>query len=151
MRHLKAGKKLSRSASHRAALMRNLVTALLRNERIQTTDAKAKELRGWADRLISLGKDGSLHARRQASSVIHDRAVVRKLFETIAPRFQGRSGGYTRAVKIGWRRGDHAPVSVVELISGAGEAESSTPRRRRRSASRAAARKAEDKAAAAPA
>jgi large subunit ribosomal protein L17 len=144
MRHLKAGKKLSRSASHRVALMRNLVTALLRNERIQTTDAKAKELRSWADRLITLGKEGSLHARRQAASVVHDRAVVRKLFETIAPRFQGRSGGYTRAVKIGWRRGDHAPVSVIELVGGAGEAESSTPKRRRRPASRAA-RQAEDK------
>ncbi|MGH7846572.1 MAG: 50S ribosomal protein L17 [Candidatus Binatia bacterium] len=150
MRHLKAGKKLNRSASHRVALMRNLVTALLRNERIQTTDAKAKELRGWADRLITLGKEGSLHARRQASSVILDRAVVRKLFETIAPRFQGRSGGYTRAVKIGWRRGDHAPVSVIELIDGPGEAESSSPRRRRRSVSRAA-RKAEDKGAPVPA
>jgi large subunit ribosomal protein L17 len=118
--------------------MRNLVTALLRNERIQTTDAKAKELRGWADRLISLGKDGTLHARRQVSSVIYDRAVVRKLFETIAPRFQARAGGYTRAVKIGWRRGDHAAVSVIELIGASGEAEPETPKRRRRRAARSA-------------
>jgi len=119
MRHLKSGRKLSRSPSHRWALIRNLVTSLLRNEKIQTTDPKAKELRRWADRVISLGKQGSLHARRQALAIVQDKAVVRKLFETIGPRFKDRPGGYTRITKIGWRRGDCAPVSVVELVAGA--------------------------------
>ncbi|HWP57138.1 MAG TPA: 50S ribosomal protein L17 [Candidatus Acidoferrales bacterium] len=136
MRHLKAGKKLNRSGAHRAALMRNLVTALLKNERIQTTDAKAKLLRAWADQVISLGKEGTLNARRRAARIIRERAVVRKLFETIAPRFQGRAGGYTRTVKVGWRRGDHAPLCVVELIGRAGEAET-TPKSARRASPKA--------------
>jgi large subunit ribosomal protein L17 len=131
MRHLKSGRKLNRSGGHRLALMRNLLTALLRNERIRTTDAKAKELRGWADRLISLGKEGTLHARRQALSVVHDKGVVRKLFDTLGPRFKERPGGYTRAVKIGWRRGDHAPVSVVELVAPAEEPKTEAPKGRR--------------------
>ncbi len=116
MRHLKTGRKLNRSPSHRLALMRNLVTALLRHERIQTTDPKAKELRRWADRVISLGKEGHLHARRQALGIIPDRAVVRKVFEILAPRFKDRPGGYTRIVKIGWRHGDHAALSLIELV-----------------------------------
>jgi large subunit ribosomal protein L17 len=132
MRHLKAGRKLNRSASHRAALMRNLVTELLRRERISTTEAKAKELRGWADRMITWGKEGSLHARRQVLRVVRDRAVVRKLFETLAPRFRDRAGGYTRIVKIGWRKGDHAPLSVVELVEAAEPAKPERPPRRRR-------------------
>jgi large subunit ribosomal protein L17 len=118
MRHLKAGRKLGRSASHRWALMRNLVTCLLRDERIRTTDPKAKELRRWADRVITLGKEGSLHARRQALAIVQDKAIVRKLFDTIAPRFQNRPGGYTRIIKIGWRHGDAAPVSLIELVAG---------------------------------
>jgi len=124
MRHQKAGKKLNRSSSHRLALMRNLVTSLLRHERIETTDAKAKELRRWADWMIGLGKEGSLHARRQALKVIRDKTVVRKLFDALGPRFKSRPGGFTRIVKIGWRRGDHAAVSVVELISSDGAAKS---------------------------
>ena len=110
MRHLKSGRKLSRSSSHRWALMRNLITSLLREEKIRTTDPKAKELRRWADRVITLGKQGSLHARRQALGIVQDKSVVRKLFDTIAPRFKDRPGGYTRIIKIGWRRGDAAPV-----------------------------------------
>ncbi|MFQ5932710.1 MAG: 50S ribosomal protein L17 [Nitrospiraceae bacterium] len=117
MCHLRKGRKLNRSPSHRLALMRNLVTSLLRHDRIETTDPKAKELRRWADWMVGLGKEGSLHARRQALAVIRDKAVVRKLFDTLAPRFKNRPGGYTRTVKIGLRRGDHAPLSLVEIIA----------------------------------
>jgi large subunit ribosomal protein L17 len=147
MRHLKSGRKLSRSSSHRWALMRNLVTCLLRDERIRTTDPKAKELRRWADRVISLGKQGSLHARRQALGIVQDKAVVRKLFDTIGPRFKDRPGGYTRIIKIGWRHGDAAPISLVELVAGAVAAESGSEkkpsRRRRRAAAQEGAAKKE--------
>ena len=122
MRHRKSGRQLSRNSSHRWALMRNLITALLREEKIQTTDPKAKELRRWADRVITLGKEGSLHARRQALGIVQDKAVVRKLFDTIAPRFKSRAGGYTRIIKVGWRRGDAAQMSLIELVAGADEA-----------------------------
>ncbi len=122
MRHLKSGRKLSRTSSHRWALIRNLITSLLRDEKIRTTDPKAKELRRWADRVITLGKQGSLHARRQALGIVQDKAVVRKLFDTIAPRFKERPGGYTRIIKVGLRHGDAAPISLVELVSGANEA-----------------------------
>jgi large subunit ribosomal protein L17 len=122
MRHRKSGRQLSRNSSHRWALMRNLVTALLREEKIQTTVPKAKELRRWADRVITLGKAGSLHARRQVLGIVQDKAVVRKLFDTIAPRFKDRPGGYTRIIKIGWRRGDAAQMSLIELVAGADEA-----------------------------
>ena len=122
MRHLNSGRKLSRNSSHRWAMMRNMVTSLLREEKIQTTDPKAKELRRWVDRMITLGKEGSLHARRQALSIIQDKSVVHKLFDTIASRFQNRPGGYTRIIKIGRRHGDAAPVSLIELVSGAHDA-----------------------------
>ncbi len=138
MRHLKTGRKLNRSPSHRLALMRNLVTSLLRHERIQTTDPKAKELRRWADHVISLGKEGHLHARRQALGIIQDQAVVRKVFDTLAPRFKDRPGGYTRIVKIGWRHGDRAALSLVELVPGGAAGKAETPsgaeKRSRRSA-----------------
>jgi len=130
MRHLKSGRKLNRSGGHRLALMRNLLTSLITKERIRTTDAKAKELRGWADYVITLAKEGSLHARRQALSVIHDKAVVRKLFDTLGPRFRERPGGYTRTIKIGWRRGDHAPVSLVEFMAVVEEEKSETAKGR---------------------
>jgi large subunit ribosomal protein L17 len=120
MRHLKSGRKLNRTSSHRWALMRNLITSLLRDERIQTTDPKAKEVRRWADRIITLGKQGSLHARRQALGIVCDKAIVRKLFDTLAPRFKDRPGGYTRIIKIRRRRGDAAPISLIELV-GSGE------------------------------
>src|ERR1700752_2483612 len=108
MRHLKSGRKLNRTSSHRWALMRNLITSLLRDEKIRTTDPKAKELRRWADRVITLGKQGNLHARRQVLSIVQDKAVVRKLFDTIGPRFKDRPGGYTRIIKIGMRHGEPA-------------------------------------------
>jgi len=143
MRHQKSGRKLSRSASHRWALMRNMITSLLRDEKIKTTDAKAKELRRWADRVITLGKQGSLHARRQVLAVVQDKAVVRKLFDTIAPRFKDRPGGYTRIVKIGIRRGDAAPVSIIELVgseaSSGGQKVGRRARRRQTAAKEAAA------------
>lgn len=143
MRHQKSGRKLSRSASHRWALMRNMITSLLRDEKIKTTDAKAKELRRWADRVITLGKQGSLHARRQVLAIVQDKAVVRKLFDTIAPRFKDRPGGYTRIVKIGIRRGDAAPVSVIELVgseaSSGGQKIGRRARRRQAAAQEAAA------------
>ena len=117
MRHRKAGLKLGRTSSHRKAMFRNMVTSLFKHDRIQTTDAKAKELRRWADRLISLAKRGDLHARRQAMDVIREKDVVHKLFEEAPNRFGGVSGGYTRVVKLGRRSGDAAPVSIIELIT----------------------------------
>src|SRR3989442_5051522 len=115
MRHLKIGRKLNRSSSHRLALMRNLVSSLFHHERIQTTDPKAKELRRWAERMISLGKQGSLHARRRALAFIHDKAVVHKVFETLASRFKDRPGGYTRIVQLRLRHGDQDPNSPAEV------------------------------------
>jgi large subunit ribosomal protein L17 len=132
MRHLKSGRKLNRTSSHRWALMRNLITSLLRDERIQTTDPKAKEVRRWADRVITLGKQGSLHARRQALGIVCDKAIVRKLFDTLAPRFKDRPGGYTRIIKIRRRRGDAAPISLIELVGSGENAESPSGRRRAR-------------------
>ncbi len=116
MRHLKTGRKLGRTSSHRKALFRNMVTSLFEHERIQTTDAKAKDVRRVAEKLITLGKRGDLGSRRQALSYIHDKGVVHKLFTEISPRFEGRPGGYTRIMKLGNRRGDNAPISVLELV-----------------------------------
>ncbi len=117
MRHQKAGKKLGRTASHRNAMFRNMVTSLFAQGRIRTTDAKAKELRRWADRMITLAKRGDLHARRQALAVMRDKTVVHKLFEEAQGRFSERAGGYTRVIKIGRRPGDAAPVSLVEFVA----------------------------------
>ena len=116
MRHQKSGRKLNRSASHRWALMRNLITSLLRDEKIKTTDAKAKELRRVTDRLITLAKRGDLHARRLAFSRIRDEAMVAKLFTTLGPRYADRPGGYTRVLKAGFRYGDSAPMAIIELV-----------------------------------
>ena len=116
MRHRKAGKKLSRNASHRKALMRNLVTELLRHGRIKTTLAKAKALRSPAEKMITLGKRGDLHARRQALSYIQSKDVVHELFDTIAARYADREGGYTRILKLGQRKGDAAPIAIIELV-----------------------------------
>src|SRR5207247_3035462 len=120
MRHRVAGVKLGRTPAHRRALLRNLVTALLEHEVVRTTDAKAKELRRWGDRVITLGKQGTLHARRRAGALIRRRSVVKKLFDEIAPRFADRAGGYTRAVKLGARHGAAAALPVVELVERAG-------------------------------
>ena len=126
MRHLKSGRQLSRNSSHRWALMRNLITALLREEKIKTTDPKAKELRRWVDRVITLGKRGDLHARRQAAAIIFDKTVVKKLFDTIGPRFKDRPGGFTRIIKLGIRHGDAAQMALIELVGGEASAEASS-------------------------
>jgi large subunit ribosomal protein L17 len=118
MRHSVSGRKLNRTTSHRLAMFRNLVTSLLQHERVYTTDAKAKEIRCWADRMITLGKRGDLHARRQAFQVVRDKKIVAKLFTDLAQRYQARSGGYTRTVKVGFRPGDGAPISIIELLAG---------------------------------
>lgn len=116
MRHNKSGRRLGRNSSHRKAMMRNMVTSLFEHEKITTTDARAKELRKLAEKMITLGKRGDLHARRQALQVIMDRKVVGKLFEMIAPRYQERPGGYTRIIKLGQRAGDNAALSLIELV-----------------------------------
>ncbi len=126
MRHLKSGRQLSRNSSHRWALMRNLITALLREEKIKTTNPKAKELRRWAERVITLGKRGDLHARRQVLSIVHDKAAVRKLFDTLGPRFKERPGGYTRIIKLGIRHGDAAQMALIELVGGEAAAGAAT-------------------------
>ena len=116
MRHLKEGRKLRRTASHRKALLRNMVSSLFEFEKIETTDAKAKELRKVADKMITWGKRGDLHARRLTLRVISNKKVVHKLFSDIAPRFRERNGGYTRIIKTGRRKGDNAPLSIIELM-----------------------------------
>lgn len=116
MRHRKASLKLNRTTSHRIAMFRNMVTSLFKHERIRTTDAKAKELRRWADQVITLAKRGDLHARRQALSIIREKGVVHKLFAEVNERFGNSAGGYTRVVKLGRRAGDAAPISLVELV-----------------------------------
>ncbi|HEX9453389.1 MAG TPA: 50S ribosomal protein L17 [Candidatus Binatia bacterium] len=116
MRHQKSGRQLSRNSSHRWALMRNMITSLLREEKIKTTDPKAKELRRWVERVITLGKRGDLHARRQVLSIVYDKTVVKKLFDTIGPRFKDRPGGYTRIIKLGVRHGDAAQMALIELV-----------------------------------
>lgn len=116
MRHGKAGKKLGRLTSHRWALFRNLLTALFRHERITTTEVKAKAVRGLADRMITLAKRESLHARRRVLRLVADEAVVKKLFDTVAARYAGRPGGYTRIIKAGHRAGDNAPLALLELV-----------------------------------
>jgi len=116
MRHNKTGRRLGRNSSHRAAMMRNMVTSLLDHEKITTTTTRAKELRKIAEKMITLGKRGDLHARRQALQVIRDRKVVGKLFEMVAPRYKERPGGYTRILKLGNRLGDNAPICQIELV-----------------------------------
>jgi len=117
MRHRVAGRKLSRHTQHRELMFRNMVVSLLQHERIRTTLAKGKELRSWADRIISLGKQGTLHARRRAFALLRNEGIVKKLFDEIAPKLKDREGGYTRVFKLGWRHGDAAPLSLVELVT----------------------------------
>lgn len=109
-------RKLNRPSSQRDALLRNIVTSLLKEERITTTEPKAKELRSLAEKMITLGKKGDLHARRQALAFLTEEDVVTKLFETIAPKYADRQGGYTRIMKTGFRRGDAAQMVIVELV-----------------------------------
>ena len=115
MRHRNSGVKLGRTSSHRIAMFRNMVTSLFKFDRITTTDPKAKELRRWADQLITLAKRGDLHARRQAMAIIQEKRVVHKLFNDAPLRFADRASGYTRLVKVGIRPGDAATLAMVEL------------------------------------
>ena len=109
-------RKLGLRTDPRRAMLRNMTTSLLKEERIETTLTRAKEVQRLADKMISLGKRGDLHARRQAMAYLFDETVVKKLFDQIAPRYQERTGGYTRILKIGLRRGDSAPMAIIELV-----------------------------------
>lgn len=134
MRHRKASLKLNRTTSHRNAMFRNMVTSLFKHERIRTTDAKAKELRRWADQIITLAKRGDLHARRQALSIVREKGVVHKLFAEVNERFGNSAGGYTRVVKLGRRAGDAAPISLVELVVPEAAAKKKTKKKAAKSA-----------------
>ncbi len=116
MRHRKAGRKLGRTAAHRKAMLRNMVTSLLEHERIVTTVPKAKEARRIAEKMITLGKRGDLHARRQALAYIRSKDIVAKLFDEISSQYADRQGGYTRIIRTGTRPGDAAPMAIVELV-----------------------------------
>ena len=122
MRHLKAGRKFGRTSAHRKALFRNLVQALIQRERISTTLAKAKELRGKVEKTITLGKKGTLHARRQAFKLAPGKEAVQKVFGPLAERYAKRPGGYTRIIRIGHRKGDDAPMAFIELVDREDEA-----------------------------
>ncbi len=130
MRHRKQGRKLNRTHSHRKAMFANMAASLLLHEQIVTTLPKAKEMRAIADKLITLGKRGDLHARRQAISQIRDVKVVGKLFSELAERYKDRKGGYTRVLKAGFRYGDNAPLAVIELVDRNPEAKGAEDRAR---------------------
>ncbi len=136
MRHRKAGNQLGRNPSHRRAMLRNMVTSLLKYEKIETTDARAKSLGPVAEKMIGLAKRGDLHARRQALAYIKDKAVTHRLFDELKDRYLDRQGGYVRIIKKGTRRGDGAPISVVQLLAPeeqdkSGKRKSKTPKRAR--------------------
>jgi large subunit ribosomal protein L17 len=138
MRHRRAGRKLGRTTAHREMMMRNLVTSLLLYEKIITTAAKAKELRGVAEKMVTLAKREDLSARRQAAEVVNDDKALRKLFDTLGSRYRERNGGYTRITKLDYRMGDGAPLAAIEFIGiepaaeAKGEKPAGTGRRRRR-------------------
>ena len=116
MRHRMGGRKLNKTSTHRKSMFANMATSLLKHEQIKTTLPKAKELRRFADKIITLGKRGTLHARRQAASVVRDEDVLRKLFGDLAERYKDRPGGYTRVMHAGYRYGDNAPLAFIELV-----------------------------------
>lgn len=128
MRHKRVGRKLGVVTKHRRAMLRNMITDLLRHEKIKTTDTRAKELRRVAEKTITIAKEGTLHARRKAASIVRDKEVLKKLFDEIAKKYRDRPGGYTRIIKLGIRRGDNAPISLVELVE-----ETSEPKRKKKS------------------
>ena len=130
MRHGNRGRKLNRTSSHRKEMFANMSASLIEHEQIVTTLPKAKELRPIVEKLITLGKRGDLHARRQAISQIRDVALVRKLFDTLAERYKGRNGGYTRVLKAGFRYGDNAPLAVIEFVDRDVEARGAVDRAR---------------------
>ena len=130
MRHLNAGSKLGKQPAHRRAVLRNLVTNLVEKERIQTTIRRAKTIRPLAERLITLGKRDSLHARRQAASFLLTPGATKKLFSDLAPRFADRPGGYTRIIHTGWRIGDGAELAIIEFIGSELKKKEKRPRKR---------------------
>ncbi len=130
MRHRMSGRKLNRTSSHRKAMFSNMAASLLLHEQIKTTLPKAKELRRVADKMISLGKRGNLHARRRAFAYLRDDAVVTKLFDILAERYKERGGGYTRVLKAGFRYGDSAPMAIIELVERDPEAKGAADRAR---------------------
>jgi len=148
MRHRVHARKLGRSSAHRLAMYRNLVTSLLQHERVETTDAKAKEVRRLADRMITLGKRGDLHARRRALRVIREREVTAKVFGELADRYRDRPGGYTRVLKTRIRVGDAAPLSIVELVEALPGPSTSKPASKKASGKKSATKKAATKKAA---
>lgn len=135
MRHRWSGRKLGRTSSHRMAMLRNMVTEFLDKEKIVTTVPKAKELRPFAEKMITLGKRETLHARRQALAVIRSKDVVYKLFDSLAPRYADRDGGYTRIIRLGFRKGDSAEMAILELVGG-GEDVKDTPTKKSRKATK---------------
>jgi large subunit ribosomal protein L17 len=159
MRHQKDGFKLGRRTNHRWALFRNLLVALFRHERITTTEAKAKAVRGLADHMVTLAKRENLHARRQVLAMVPDQEVVRKMFDTIAARFADRNGGYTRIIRSGVRPGDGAPTVLLELVDrpdtpadkGKGKAKGEPKRERRGESGASGKRRRKERAAAASA
>jgi len=130
MRHRLSGRKLNRTSAHRKAMFANMAVSLLKHEQIVTTVPKAKELRRIADRMITLGKRGNLHARRQAASFLRDDVIVRKVFDSLAERYKERPGGYTRVLRAGFRYGDSAPMAVIELVDRDPEAKGAEDRAR---------------------
>lgn len=116
MRHHKAGRKLNRTSAHRKAMLENMVTSLIRHERITTTHPKAKEARRMVEKIITLGKNDTLHSRRLAFRILQNETIVKKVFDVLGPRFAERPGGYTRIMKLGFRHGDNAPMSILEFV-----------------------------------
>ena len=145
MRHLKSGRKLGRTTAHRKALFRNMVTALIRRERIRTTLAKAKELRSHVEKTITLGKKGTLHAKRLARKTVVEKEAFSKLFGPLSERYAKRSGGYTRIIKIGNRRGDDAPMAFIELVDREDKAPATQAKTDKKAAPKKAAAKKPDK------
>ena len=117
MRHRVAGKKLGRTTAHKKAMFRNMVTSLILNDRIETTLPKAKELKRWADKMITLAKKNTLHSRREAMKVLKDKSALQKLFSTLVDRYTNRAGGYTRVLKLGYRHGDKAAMAAIEYLT----------------------------------
>lgn len=135
MRHRLSGRKLGRTSSHRLAMLRNMVTEFLDKEKIVTTVPKAKELRPFAEKMITLGKRETLHARRQALAVIRSKDVVFKLFDSLAPRYADRDGGYTRIIRLGFRKGDSAEMAILELVGGDGDVKDTPAKKSRKATS----------------
>lgn len=145
MRHQVAGKKLGRTSAHKKAMFRNMVTSLILNDRIETTLPKAKELRRWADKMVTLAKKNTVSARRQAMQVLQDRAALQKLFSSLVLRYKERAGGYTRIMKLGFRHGDNAAMAVIEYLT----AEAKQPAKSKEGAPKTTAKKTAPKRAAA--